>query len=138
MGAVMGSKNLKAIAVRGKDRPEYYDAKGFRDTVKSANASIKENSLGMSLLGTAGGVPNTERYGDLPLRNWRMELGQGPRHQRPTHPGDHLRAPYLLFRLPDRLRQDRQDRRWPVEAHGGMGRSTKPWAASAACCSTPI
>ena len=71
MGAVMGSKNLKAIAVRGKDRPEYYDAKGFRDTVKSANASIKENSLGMSLLGTAGGVPNTERYGDLPLRNWR-------------------------------------------------------------------
>ena len=71
MGAVMGSKNLKAIAVRGRNRPEYFDPKGFRETVKHANAGIKENSLGMSLLGTAGGVPNCERYGDLPLRNWR-------------------------------------------------------------------
>ncbi len=49
----------------------------------------------------------------------RWKLGQGPRHQRPTHPGDHLRAPHLLFRLPDRLRQDRQDRRWPVGGHAG-------------------
>lgn len=71
MGAVLGSKRLKAIVVHGKERPEYYDAKGFRAAVKAANASIKDNSLGMSMLGTAGGVPNTEKYGDLPLRNWR-------------------------------------------------------------------
>lgn len=71
MGAVMGSKNLKAIAVRGKDRPAYHDTKGFRDAVKSANAVIKDGAMGLSTLGTAGGVPGTEKYGDLPLSNWR-------------------------------------------------------------------
>jgi aldehyde:ferredoxin oxidoreductase len=71
MGAVMGSKNLKAIAVRGKERPEYRDLKGFREVVKASNAQIKDGAYGLSMLGTAGSVPNTEKYGDLPLRNWR-------------------------------------------------------------------
>ncbi len=71
MGAVLGSKNLKAIAVRGKERPEYHNAKGFRDVVKTRNAQIKDGAYGLSMLGTAGSVPNTEKYGDLPLRNWR-------------------------------------------------------------------
>ncbi|MFZ2362429.1 MAG: aldehyde ferredoxin oxidoreductase family protein [Anaerolineae bacterium] len=70
MGAVMGSKNLKAIAVRGKERPEYYDTKGFRDVVKAQNAQIKDGAYGLSMLGTAGSVPNAEKHGDLPLRNW--------------------------------------------------------------------
>lgn len=70
MGAVLGSKNLKAIAVRGKERPEYHDLKGFREVVKAQNAQIKDGAYGLSLLGTAGSVPNTEKYGDLPLRNW--------------------------------------------------------------------
>ncbi len=71
MGAVMGSKNLKAIAVRGKERPEYHDLKGFREAVKASNAAIKDGAYGLSMLGTAGSVPNAEKYGDLPLRNWR-------------------------------------------------------------------
>ncbi len=70
MGAVMGSKNLKAIAVRGKQRPDYFDAKSFRNTVKAQNAQIKDGAYGLAMLGTAGSVPNTEKYGDLPLRNW--------------------------------------------------------------------
>ena len=70
IGAVLGSKNLKAIAVRGKERPEYHDAKGFRDVVKTRNAQIKDGAYGLSMLGTAGSVPNAEKYGDLPLRNW--------------------------------------------------------------------
>ncbi len=70
MGAVLGSKNLKAIAVRGKERPAYHDAKRFRDLVKAQNAQIKDGAYGLSMLGTAGSVPNTEKYGDLPLRNW--------------------------------------------------------------------
>jgi len=70
MGAVLGSKNLKAIAVRGKERPDYFDAKGFRDVVKVRNAQIKDGAYGLSMLGTAGSVPNAEKYGDLPLRNW--------------------------------------------------------------------
>jgi aldehyde:ferredoxin oxidoreductase len=70
MGALLGSKNLKAIVVRGKDRPQYPDMKAFRDFVKHTNGFIQENSVGMSQLGTAGGVPGTELAGDLPLKNW--------------------------------------------------------------------
>ncbi len=71
MGAIMGSKNLKAIVVRGNQRPQYADANAFRAWVRAANAAIKEYGAGLSALGTAGGVPAAEEYGDLPLRNWR-------------------------------------------------------------------
>ena len=70
MGAVMGSKRLKAIAVRGQGRPTYHNPAGLRDAVKAQNARIKDGAYGLSLLGTAGGVPHAEHYGDLPLRNW--------------------------------------------------------------------
>jgi aldehyde:ferredoxin oxidoreductase len=72
MGALMGSKNLKAIVVRGKQRPQYPDQKTFRDEVKAQNAFIKENSVGMSNFGTAGGVLGTEKVGDMPMRNWTL------------------------------------------------------------------
>lgn len=70
MGAVLGSKNLKAIVVRGQERPDYFDPKGFRAVVKARNAQIKDGAYGLSMLGTAGSVPNAERMGDFPLRNW--------------------------------------------------------------------
>jgi aldehyde:ferredoxin oxidoreductase len=72
MGALLGSKNLRAIAVRGKERPQYPDLKAFRDLVKELNKYIQDNSVGMSQLGTAGGVPGTELTGDLPLKNWTL------------------------------------------------------------------
>ena len=72
MGALLGSKNLKAIVVRGKVRPEYADPKRFRDEVKAQNEFIKEHSLPMSNLGTAGGVMGTENFGDIPIRNWTL------------------------------------------------------------------
>lgn len=70
VGAILGAKRLKAIAVRGNERPAYFDAVAFRGAVKAANASIKDHSFGLSMLGTAGGVANSEMYGDLPIRNW--------------------------------------------------------------------
>jgi aldehyde:ferredoxin oxidoreductase len=72
MGALLGSKNLKAIVVRGKQRPEYPDQKVFRDEVKAQNAFIKETSVGMSNFGTSGGVIATEKFGDMPMRNWTL------------------------------------------------------------------
>ncbi|MFQ5576195.1 MAG: aldehyde ferredoxin oxidoreductase family protein, partial [Anaerolineae bacterium] len=72
MGALMGSKNLKAIVVRGKQRPNYPDKKDFLQSVKEQTAFIKENSIGMSNFGTAGGVMGTEKFGDMPMRNWTL------------------------------------------------------------------
>jgi len=72
MGALLGSKNLKAIVVRGSGKPQYPDMKAFRAFVREINKHIQENSVGLSQLGTAGGVPATELTGDLPLRNWTL------------------------------------------------------------------
>ena len=72
MGALLGSKNLKAIVVRGTGKPTYPDQAAFRAFVREINQHIRTNSLGMSQLGTAGGVPATELTGDLPLKNWTL------------------------------------------------------------------
>jgi aldehyde:ferredoxin oxidoreductase len=72
IGALLGSKNLKAIVVRGTDKPTYPDQAAFRSFVRDINQHIKINSVGMSQLGTAGGVPATELTGDMPLKNWTL------------------------------------------------------------------
>jgi len=71
MGAVMGSKNLKAIAAYGNIRLRYYDEQSLKEEVRKANARIKENTVALGLWGTAGGVPRAEAFGDFPLKNWR-------------------------------------------------------------------
>ena len=72
MGALLGSKNLKAIVVRGKAKPNYPDRNAFRDFVRDINQHIKANSVAMSQLGTAGGVPATELTGDMAMKNWTL------------------------------------------------------------------
>jgi aldehyde:ferredoxin oxidoreductase len=72
MGAVMGSKNLKAVAVRGSSTPEYHDRKGLLKSVRTANSAIRENSLGMTEFGTSGGIVTTEKVGDMAIQNWRL------------------------------------------------------------------
>ena len=70
MGALMGSKNLKAIVVRGHKKPAASDPARFRAVVRETNSFIRQRSEGLSLTGTAGGVPATEHFGDLSLKNW--------------------------------------------------------------------
>jgi len=52
-GAVMGSKNLKAIAIRGTHKVEVADPEGFRKAVLEAFKSINENPF----------IPLRRRYG---------------------------------------------------------------------------
>jgi aldehyde:ferredoxin oxidoreductase len=73
MGALMGSKNLKAIVTRGKEKPQYADAKGFHSTVKESNKFIMDHgpAEALHLVGTAGGHPTTDKFGDNAIMNWR-------------------------------------------------------------------
>ncbi len=73
MGALMGSKNLKAIVARGKDKPQYADAKDFHATVKESNHTIMAHgpAEALHLVGTAGGHPTTDKFGDNAIMNWR-------------------------------------------------------------------
>lgn len=72
MGAVMGSKNLKAIVVRGTEKPNYPDSKAFRSHVRELNKYIQEHAIGLSQLGTPGGVIGAEKFGDMALANWSL------------------------------------------------------------------
>ena len=72
LGAVMGAKNLKAVAVRGTFRPTYADAKGVRAVAALGAAELKVNRGMQELgeLGTAGVVLGQEFSGGLPTRNY--------------------------------------------------------------------
>lgn len=71
LGAVMGSKNLKAIGVAGSRKPALADRARLLDNLRSLMPHIKENTASLAKFGTAGGVVATEASGDLPVKNWR-------------------------------------------------------------------
>lgn len=72
LGAVMGSKNLKAIAVYGNDFPDPFDPAIIKNIAKKFNQGWKQdfslNSL--SSLGSAGGTIFQNKDGQLPTRNF--------------------------------------------------------------------
>jgi aldehyde:ferredoxin oxidoreductase len=70
MGALLGSKRLKAVAVLGREKPDYADRPRFHAAVREANPFIQQGGKSLSLVGTAGGIPKLEYQGDLPLKNW--------------------------------------------------------------------
>jgi aldehyde:ferredoxin oxidoreductase len=74
-GAVMGSKNLKAIAVFGDAEVPYSDSKGFREANKEVYDMMQESDLtkkggGLNTYGTASLVNVINSHGMLPTRNW--------------------------------------------------------------------
>ena len=78
MGAVMGSKNLKAIAVRGHDRPQMADPEGVKELAKwGADHLEKSDVAGLALLGTAEIVLSQNKAGGLPTRNWSSGTMEG-------------------------------------------------------------
>jgi aldehyde:ferredoxin oxidoreductase len=70
LGALLGSKRVKGIVVRGKERPGHADREGFSALVRELTPQIRDGSQGMSMYGTAGGMTGTEFTGDLPIHNW--------------------------------------------------------------------
>ena len=69
MGAVMGSKNLKAVVVRGKQRPQVADKAALRDLAKWGAEHTPEDMAGMTLLGTTEAVRSQQYLGGLPTHN---------------------------------------------------------------------
>jgi len=72
MGAVMGSKNLKAVAVRGTGKPEIADRTAFNAIVKEGVEWRKQDvgTQNMEKYGTGGGLGYQQQTGGLPTRNW--------------------------------------------------------------------
>lgn len=76
LGAVQGSKNLKAIVVRGTSRPPVVSRDRLVSSVKSMLPSIVQKSEALGMLGTSRLVIPCEQLGDLPIKNWL--LGRWP------------------------------------------------------------
>lgn len=74
LGAVMGSKNLKAVACGGTAKPAVFDKQKIQEMVKAMLKEAKANPSGMfssiSQTGTPGAmVPHMADH-DVPIKNW--------------------------------------------------------------------
>ncbi|MBU3914051.1 aldehyde ferredoxin oxidoreductase family protein [bacterium] len=76
MGAVMGSKNLKAIVVAGDQSIPLNDQAGFKAARKLALEAARESVVSMSLnqVGTAAAMEIGMMTGDVPIKNWSVGL----------------------------------------------------------------
>jgi aldehyde:ferredoxin oxidoreductase len=72
IGAIMGSKNLKAIVTYGKKRIELNDKQGLQQLLREDLPIIKKGAAGLTAYGTPGGVEAVEHTGDLPIKNWQL------------------------------------------------------------------
>ena len=70
LGAVMGSKRLKAVVVRGTGKVEVADRAGLRAAMATAVAEARQGAGRLRDYGTASGMPFVEAAGDLPIKNW--------------------------------------------------------------------
>ncbi|HHW18597.1 MAG TPA: aldehyde ferredoxin oxidoreductase family protein [Firmicutes bacterium] len=71
MGAVMGSKNVKAVVIRPGKTPRPKNSKELAEMMRDLASRIREKTQAFSAYGTAGGVISCEATGDLPIQNWK-------------------------------------------------------------------
>jgi aldehyde:ferredoxin oxidoreductase len=70
VGAVMGSKNLKALVVHGTKEVPQFDQEKLKETFKTATATVKEKSQAFMKYGTSMVVGITGKSGVIPTRNF--------------------------------------------------------------------
>lgn len=74
LGAVMGSKNLKAVAVRGTREIPVAQLERLRNLSQELTKLARESTAGKYLkdFGTAGGMDPFHEFGDVPIKNWKQ------------------------------------------------------------------
>jgi len=72
LGAVMGNKNLKAVAVRSSGKMEYADPAAAKEISRNLAGKLKNHLLAGTLheLGTNGALDTGMLSGDVPVKNW--------------------------------------------------------------------
>ncbi|MDQ3810118.1 MAG: aldehyde ferredoxin oxidoreductase family protein [Chloroflexota bacterium] len=73
MGAAMGSKNLKAVVVRGTGTFPIADEAGLNGYLRDLRKEIVSTAKGFGALGTAGGIPTHDKMGNWPIKNWQQD-----------------------------------------------------------------
>lgn len=75
LGAVMGSKNLKAVVVRGTLKPPVADAEKLKAILDESLKKVKTSPVAEELRvhGQAAAVAPREELGLLPMKNWAQD-----------------------------------------------------------------
>ncbi len=92
MGAVMGSKNLRAIGIKGTRLPKIKDQSTLTELNKVMGKNIKENMKGMTELGTTAIVNSLNAVGGLPTYNFKAGSFEGA----DKISGETMRDTYLI------------------------------------------
>jgi len=73
MGAVMGSKNLKALVVKGSGEIPLYDAASYRPLRSAANRNLRADAFTgvLRALGSAGGADYFDYLAEMPKKYFR-------------------------------------------------------------------
>jgi aldehyde:ferredoxin oxidoreductase len=71
LGAVMGSKNLKAVVVFGDGEIPIAKPEQLKAHIKEITPHIQKATEAFGKFGTSGGIDNYEKIGNFPLKNWR-------------------------------------------------------------------
>ncbi len=79
LGAVMGSKKLKSITVRGTGKPSVHNNNALKVAVKKIREMVKESPLAnvMRESGTLIHMDNFISIGDVPIKNYTMSRWPG-------------------------------------------------------------
>ena len=77
MGAVMGSKNLKAVAVKGKQRPKMFKGDGVKAVNRWLAKHYKIEAKTLHDFGTGSDMHEALETGNMPTRNWRDGAFEG-------------------------------------------------------------
>jgi len=70
LGAVMGSKKLKALVVRGQQKVPVADEDGIKAARQSYMKQLGGTVEGFKKFGTCSGMANLVNIGDAPVKNW--------------------------------------------------------------------
>lgn len=80
VGAVMGSKNLKAVVVHGTKEVPQAEPEKLKESFKAATQTVKEKSAAFMKYGTSMVVGITGKAGTIPTRN--LQTGYFPEYER--------------------------------------------------------
>ncbi len=73
IGAVLGSKNIKALVVKGSRKTQVADANGLRELIDSRKEALEKGTAGLKNLGTPVLVNMINTVGGLGVRNLQEE-----------------------------------------------------------------
>lgn len=121
LGAVMGSKNLKAIVVRGDKKPYIFDASILHETTKGFSTHLKFVES-LSKFGTAALIESKEAIGALPIKNFTLfHWDKAARISGPAMIAGFLTKHYGCYSCPIRCGKEVKINKGPYAGISGHG-----------------